>query len=157
MKKALITGITGQDGSYLAELLLEKGYEVHGIIRRASTFNTSRIDHLYRDPHVNGVRLFLHYGDLADSVQMVKLLYESKPDEIYNLGAQSHVRVSFDIPEYTAEVTGVGTIRLLEAVRKLGVRPRFYQASSSELYGNVREIPQRESTPFHPRSPYAAA
>jgi len=157
MKKALVTGITGQDGSYLADLLLSKGYEVHGIIRRASTFNTARINHLYQDPHVHGVRLFLHYGDLADSVQLVKLLYELQPDEIYNLGAQSHVRVSFDIPEYTADVTGVGTIRILEAIRKAGVRPRFYQASSSEMYGKVQEIPQTETTPFWPRSPYGAA
>src|ERR1700722_12798278 len=157
MKRALITGITGQDGSYLAELLLEKGYEVHGVIRRASTFNTGRIDHLYRDPHVNGVRLFLHYGDLADSVQLVKLLYELQPDEIYNLGAQSHVRVSFDIPEYTADITAVGTIRILEAIREAGVAPRFYQASSSEMYGKVQEVPQTETTPFWPRSPYGVA
>lgn len=156
-KKALITGITGQDGSYLADLLLEKGYEVHGIIRRASTFNTSRIDHLYQDPHVNGVKLFLHYGDLTDSVQMVKLLYNLQPDEIYHLAAQSHVRVSFDIPEYTADVTGTGTIRILEAIRESGVKPRFYQASSSEMYGKVREVPQTENTPFHPRSPYGCA
>src|SRR4030088_2237774 len=157
MKKALITGITGQDGSYLADLLLAKGYEVHGIIRRASTFNTSRIDHLYQDPHVNGVRLFLHYGDLADSVNLVKLLYQLKPDEIYNLAAQSHVRVSFDIPEYTSDVTAVGTIRILEAIREAGVLPRFYQASSSEMYGKVQAVPQTETTPFWPRSPYAVA
>ena len=159
MKKALITGITGQDGSYLAELLLEKDYEVHGIIRRASTFNTSRIDHLYRDPHVHGVRLFLHYGDLADSVQMVKLLYELRPDEVYNLGAQSHVRVSFDVPEYTSDVTGLGAIRILEAIRETGLaaKVRFYQASSSEMFGQVQEVPQTETTPFHPRSPYACA
>jgi GDPmannose 4,6-dehydratase len=157
MKKALITGITGQDGSYLADLLLAKGYEVHGIIRRASTFNTSRIDHLYQDPHVNGVRLFLHYGDLADSVNLVKLLYQLKPDEIYNLAAQSHVRVSFDIPEYTSDVTAVGTIRILEAIREAGVKPRFYQASSSEMYGKVQAVPQTETTPFWPRSPYAVA
>jgi GDPmannose 4,6-dehydratase len=157
MKRALITGITGQDGSYLADLLLQKDYEVHGIIRRASTFNTARIDHLYQDPHVHGVRLFLHYGDLSDSVNLVKLLYELKPDEIYHLAAQSHVRVSFDIPEYTADVTGVGTIRILEAIREAGVGCRFYQASSSEMYGKVREIPQTETTPFHPRSPYAVA
>jgi GDPmannose 4,6-dehydratase len=157
MKKALITGITGQDGSYLADLLVAKGYEVHGIIRRASTFNTARIDHLYQDPHVNGVRLFLHYGDLADSVNLTKLLYELQPDEVYNLGAQSHVRVSFDIPEYTADVTGVGTIRLLEAIRESGVNPRFYQASSSEMYGKVQEVPQTEKTPFWPRSPYGCA
>jgi len=157
MKKALITGITGQDGSYLADLLLAKGYEVHGIIRRASTFNTARIDHLYQDPHVHGVHLFLHYGDLADSVNLVKLLYDLKPDEIYHLGAQSHVRVSFDIPEYTADVTGIGTIRILEAVRETGVRTRFYQASSSEMFGKVQEVPQTETTPFWPRSPYGAA
>ena len=157
MKKALVTGITGQDGSYLADLLLAKGYEVHGIIRRASTFNTARIDHLYQDPHVNGVRLFLHYGDLSDSVSMTKLLYDLQPDEVYNLGAQSHVRVSFDIPEYTADVTGVGTIRILEAIRESGVKPRFYQASSSEMFGKVQEIPQKETTPFWPRSPYGCA
>src|SRR5436309_1588755 len=144
MKKALITGITGQDGSYLADLLLKKNYEVHGIIRRASTFNTSRIDHLYADPHVHGVRLFLHYGDLADSVNLVKLLYDLKPDEIYHLGAQSHVRVSFDIPEYTSDVTGVGTIRILEAIRETGLRSRFYQASSSEMFGKAQQVPQSE-------------
>ena len=157
MKKALITGITGQDGSYLADLLLEKGYEVHGIIRRASTFNTSRIDHLYADPHINGVRMFLHYGDLADSVNLVKLLYELKPDEIYHLGAQSHVRVSFDIPEYTSDVTGIGTIRILEAIREVGLRSRFYQASSSEMFGKAQTVPQNEKTPFWPRSPYGVA
>jgi GDPmannose 4,6-dehydratase len=157
MKKALITGITGQDGSYLAEILLEKGYEVHGIIRRASTFNTLRIDHLYTDPHINGVRMFLHYGDLSDSVNLVKLLYELKPDEIYHLGAQSHVRVSFDIPEYTSDVTGVGTIRILEAIRGAGLRPRFYQASSSEMFGKAQDVPQTEKTPFWPRSPYGIA
>jgi GDPmannose 4,6-dehydratase len=157
MKKALITGITGQDGSYLADLLLSKGYEVHGIIRRASTFNTARIDHLYQDSHVHGIHLFLHFGDLSDSVQLVKLLYELQPDEVYNLGAQSHVRVSFDIPEYTADITGVGTIRILEAIREAGVVPRFYQASSSEMYGKVQEVPQTEITPFWPRSPYGAA
>ena len=157
MKRALITGITGQDGSYLADFLLGKGYEVHGIIRRASTFNTSRIDHLYQDPHVHGVRLFLHYGDLADSVHLVKLLYSLQPDEIYHLGAQSHVRVSFEIPEYTADVTGIGTIRILEAVREAGVKPRFYQASSSEMFGKVQEVPQTERTPFWPRSPYGVA
>ena len=157
MKKALITGITGQDGSYLADLLVSKGYEVHGIIRRASTFNTARIDHLYQDPHVNGVRLFLHYGDLADAVNLTKLLYELQPDEVYNLGAQSHVRVSFDIPEYTADVTGVGTIRILEAIRESGVKPRFYQASSSEMFGKVQDVPQTETTPFWPRSPYGCA
>ena len=157
MKTALITGITGQDGSYLADLLLEKGYEVHGIIRRASTFNTARIDHLYADPHVNGVRMFLHYGDLSDSVNLVKLLYELKPDEIYHLGAQSHVRVSFDIPEYTSDVTGVGTIRILEAIREVGLRSRFYQASSSEMFGKAQQTPQTEKTPFWPRSPYGVA
>jgi GDPmannose 4,6-dehydratase len=157
MKRALITGITGQDGSYLADLLIAKGYEVHGIIRRASTFNTSRIDHLYQDPHVHGVHLFLHYGDLADSVQLVKLLYNLNPDEIYHLGAQSHVRVSFDIPEYTADVTGVGTIRILEAIREAGVKTRFYQASSSEMFGKVQAVPQIETTPFWPRSPYGVA
>jgi GDPmannose 4,6-dehydratase len=157
MKRALITGITGQDGSYLADLLLSKGYEVHGIIRRASSFNTARIDHLYQDPHVHGVRLFLHYGDLADSVNLVKLLYSLQPDEVYHLGAQSHVRVSFDIPEYTADVTGIGTIRILDAIREAGVRTRFYQASSSEMFGKVQEVPQTEKTPFWPRSPYGVA
>lgn len=157
MKKALITGITGQDGSYLAELLLEKGYEVHGIIRRASTFNTSRINHLYTDPHINGVRLFLHYGDLADSTNLIKLLYNLQPDEIYHLAAQSHVRVSFDIPEYTADVTALGTIRILEAIKEVGIKTKFYQASSSEMFGKVQSIPQGESTPFYPRSPYAFA
>lgn len=157
MKKALITGITGQDGSYLAELLLAKGYEVHGIIRRASTFNTGRIDHLYQDPHVNGVKLFLHYGDIADSTSLIKLLYRVQPDEIYHLGAQSHVRVSFDIPEYTGDVTGLGTTRLLEAIRETGLGSKFYQASSSEMFGKVQEVPQREATPFYPRSPYGAA
>jgi GDPmannose 4,6-dehydratase len=157
MKKALITGITGQDGSYLADLLLEKGYEVHGIIRRASTFNTSRIDHLYADPHVNGVRMFLHYGDLSDSVNLVKLLYDLKPDEIYHLGAQSHVRVSFDIPEYTSNVTGVGTIRILEAIREAELPSRFYQASSSEMFGKTQQVPQTEKTSFWPRSPYGVA
>ncbi|PXA03176.1 GDP-mannose 4,6-dehydratase [Coraliomargarita sinensis] len=159
MKKALITGITGQDGSYLAEFLIEKGYEVHGIIRRASTFNTDRIDHLYNDPHIHGTKLFLHYGDLADGVQMVKLLYALKPDEIYHLGAQSHVRVSFDVPEYTGDVTGLGTLRILEAIREVGLdnKCRFYQASSSEMFGLVHEVPQTETTPFHPRSPYGCA
>ncbi|EDY80944.1 GDP-mannose 4,6-dehydratase [Verrucomicrobiia bacterium DG1235] len=159
MKKALITGITGQDGSYLAELLLAKGYEVHGVIRRASTFNTDRIDHLYQDPHVNGVKLFLHYGDLADSVQMVKLLYDLQPDEIYNLGAQSHVRVSFDVPEYTGDVVGVGAVRILEAIREANLvkKTKFYQASSSEMFGKVQEVPQTEDTPFWPRSPYGCA
>lgn len=157
MTKALITGITGQDGSYLAELLLDKGYEVHGIIRRASTFNTGRIDHLYKDPHLNGVRLFLHYGDTADSTNLLKLIYSIQPDEIYHLAAQSHVRVSFDIPEYTADVTGLSTIRILEAIRQTGVKSKFYQASSSEMFGKVMEVPQRETTPFCPRSPYGAA
>jgi GDPmannose 4,6-dehydratase len=157
VKKALITGITGQDGSYLAELLLEKDYEVHGIIRRASSFNTGRIDHLYQDPHVNGVHLFLHYGDIADSTNLIKLLYRVQPDEVYHLAAQSHVRVSFDIPEYTGDVTGLATIRILEAIRETGLNARFYQASSSEMFGKVTEIPQRETTRFHPRSPYGAA
>src|SRR6202795_5023193 len=157
MKRALITGITGQDGSYLAELLLNKGYEVHGIIRRASSFNSGRIDHLYQDRHTRGVKLFLHYGDLSDSVNLVKLLYDLKPDEIYHLAAQSHVRVSFDIPEYTADVTGVGPIRILEAIRETEVKTRFYQASSSEMYGKVQEVPQTETTPFWPRSPYGVA
>lgn len=159
MKIAFVTGITGQDGSYLAELLLEKGYEVHGVIRRSSSFNTERIDHLYQDPHIMGVRLFLHYGDLADSVRLTKLLYEIKPDEVYHLGAQSHVRVSFDIPEYTGDVTALGTVRLLDAILETGIQKkvRFYQASSSELFGKVAESPQRETTPFHPRSPYAVA
>jgi GDPmannose 4,6-dehydratase len=157
MKKALITGITGQDGSYLAELLLAKGYEVHGIIRRASTFNTGRIDHLYRDPHINDVRLFLHYGDIADATNLIKLLYRIQPDEVYHLAAQSHVRVSFDIPEYTGDVTALSTIRILEAIRETGVTSKFYQASSSEMFGKVLEVPQRESTPFHPRSPYGVA
>jgi GDPmannose 4,6-dehydratase len=156
-RKALITGITGQDGSYLADLLLEKGYEVHGIIRRASTFNTSRIDHLYQDPHVNGVRLFLHYGDICDSTNLIKLLYQLQPDEVYHLAAQSHVRVSFDIPEYTADTTAVGTVRILEAIRESGLKSRFYQASSSEMFGKVQETPQRETTPFYPRSPYGCA
>ena len=156
-KKAFITGITGQDGSYLAELLLNKGYEVHGIIRRASTFNTDRIDALYQDPHVNGVRLFLHYGDIADSTNLIKLLYRLRPDEVYHLAAQSHVRVSFDIPEYTGDVTALGTIRILEAIRETGVPSRFYQASSSEMFGKAQAVPQRETTPFYPRSPYAAA
>ena len=159
MKKALITGITGQDGSYLAELLLSKGYEVHGIIRRASTFNTSRIDHIYRDPHSTDNRLFLHYGDLTDSVALVKLLYELQPDEIYNLGAQSHVRVSFDVPESTGDIVGLGTQRILEAIRetRLIEKVRFYQASSSEMFGKVQAVPQNETTPFWPRSPYACA
>lgn len=156
-KVALITGITGQDGSYLAELLLEKGYTVHGIIRRASTFNTSRIDHLYEDPHVNGVKLFLHYGDMGDSSNLMRIVYEVKPDEVYNLAAQSHVRVSFDSPEFTGDVDALGTMRLLEAIRMSGVKTRFYQASTSELYGKVQEVPQKETTPFYPRSPYAVA
>ncbi len=157
MKKALITGITGQDGSYLAELLLEKGYEVHGIIRRASTFNTGRIDHLYRDPHLTRVRFFLHYGDMSDSTNLIKLLYRVQPDEVYHLAAQSHVRVSFDIPEYTGDVSGLSAVRILEALRETGLKARFYQASSSEMFGKVMEVPQRETTPFYPRSPYGAA
>lgn len=155
-KRALITGITGQDGSYLAELLLEKGYEVHGIIRRASTFNTARIDHLYNDPHIAGTRLFLHYGDLSDGTRLVTLLEQVQPDEVYNLGAQSHVRVSFDEPEYTGNSTGLGSIRLLEAIRMVGLQCRFYQASSSEMFG-ATPPPQNEETPFYPRSPYGAA
>lgn len=159
MKRAFITGITGQDGSYLAELLLAKGYEVHGMIRRSSSFNTQRIDHLYQDPHVLDVKLFLHYGDLADAGRLTKLIYDIAPDEIYHLGAQSHVRVSFDIPEYTANIVALGTIRLLESIRSAGMekKVRFYQASSSELYGLAQEVPQKETTPFHPRSPYAVA
>lgn len=157
MKRALITGITGQDGSYLAELLLAKGYEVHGVVRRSSTFNTERIDHIYRDPHERGVHLYLHYGDLSDGSSLQSIVGTVQPDEIYNLGAQSHVRVSYEIPEYTGEITGLGTVRLLEATRKSGLACRFYQATSSEVYGKVAEIPQRETTPFHPRSPYAAA
>ena len=156
-KRALITGITGQDGSFLAELLLEKGYEVYGIIRRSSSFNTDRIDHLYQDPHEPNTRLRLVYGDLNDSSSLNTILRQIQPDEIYNLGAQSHVRVSFDVPEYTGEVTGLGTVRLLEAVREVGIRPKFYQASSSELYGKVAEVPQTERTPFYPRSPYGCA
>ena len=158
MKKALITGITGQDGSYLAELLLSKGYEVHGLIRRASTFNTRRIDHVYHDPHGNGetVHLYLHYGDVAAPDSLLDVIYNTRPDEIYHLAAQSHVRVSFDMPEYTGDVTGLGTIRILEAVRKSGINARFYQASSSEMYGSAQP-PQNEKTPFEPRSPYAAA
>jgi len=157
VKRALVTGITGQDGSYLAELLLEKSYEVHGIIRRASTFNTKRIDHIYQDPHINGVKLFLHYGDLTDGSNLARLLASIEPYEIYNLAAQSHVRVSFDVPEYTGDVVALGTTRLLEAIREVGIKPRFYQASSSELYGLVQETPQSETTPFYPRSPYAVA
>ena len=156
--KALITGITGQDGSYLAEFLLAKGYDVYGIIRRSSSFNTARIDGIYQDPHTSGARLHLVYGDLNDASSLNKILRDVQPDEIYNLGAQSHVRVSFDIPEYTAEVGALGALRLLEAIRETGLqKTRFYQASSSELYGKVQEIPQRETTPFYPRSPYAAA
>jgi len=156
MRKALITGITGQDGSYLAELLLSKGYEVHGLIRRASTFNTERIDHLYLDPHSTGAKLFLHYGDLSDSSQITNLIYNIRPDEIYNLGAQSHVRVSFDMPDYTGEITGLGLTKILEAIRKSGIRTKFYQASSSEMFG-ATPPPQDERTPFYPRSPYAVA
>ena len=156
MKKALITGITGQDGSYLAELLLSKGYEVHGIIRRASTFNTGRIDHIYMDPHEKGVKLFLHYGDLADSGQLTEIIYNIKPDEIYHVGAQSHVMVSFEIPEYTGDITALGTIRILEAIKRSGTNAKFYQASSSEMFG-ASPPPQNEKTPFYPRSPYAAA
>ena len=154
--KALITGITGQDGSYIAELLLQKGYEVHGLIRRSSTFNTDRIDHIYQDPHIPGIKLHLHYGDLSVSGQMADLIYNIQPDEIYHLGAQSHVRVSFDMPEYTGDVTGLGTVRLLEAIRKTGVKTKFYQASSSEMFG-CAPAPQNEQTPFEPRSPYSAA
>ena len=156
-RRALIIGITGQDGSFLTELLLEKGYEVHGVIRRSSTFNTDRIDHLYQDSHEPGTRLRLVYGDLTDSSSLNSILRQVNPDEIYNLGAQSHVRVSFDIPEYTGDVTGLGTVRVLEAIRDLGIRPKFYQASSSELFGKVVETPQRETTPFYPRSPYGCA
>ena len=159
VKKALITGITGQDGSYLAELLLEKGYEVHGIKRRASSFNTQRIDHIYQDPHQPAPRMILHYGDLADTSNLTRIIRETEPDEVYNLGAQSHVAVSFESPEYTADIDAIGTLRLLEAIRFLGLqeKTRFYQASTSELYGLVQEVPQRETTPFHPRSPYAVA
>jgi GDPmannose 4,6-dehydratase len=159
MKKALITGVTGQDGAYLAEFLLEKGYEVHGIKRRASSFNTDRIDHLYQDPHEQGRRFILHYGDLTDSTNLIRVVQQVQPDEIYNLGAQSHVAVSFESPEYTANADGIGTLRLLEAIRFLGLdrTTRFYQASTSELFGLVQEVPQRESTPFHPRSPYGVA
>ena len=157
-KKALITGITGQDGSYLAELLLEKGYEVHGLIRRASNFNTHRIDHIYKDPHKHNGRLFLHFGDLSDGSNLNRILSKIQPDEIYHLGAQSHVRVSFDIPEYTADVTGLGTIRILDAMREVGLsKTRFYQASSSEMFGKALEIPMKETAPFYPRSPYGAA
>ncbi len=158
-KRALITGVTGQDGSYLAQLLLEKGYEVHGIKRRASSFNTDRIDHLYQDPHASSVRFYLHYGDLTDSTNLIRIIQQVQPDEIYNLAAQSHVAVSFETPEYTANADAIGTLRLLEAIRILGhgERTRFYQASTSEMYGLVQEIPQRESTPFYPRSPYGVA
>lgn len=156
MKKALITGITGQDGSYLADFLLYQGYEVHGIIRRASTFNTQRIEHLYQDPHSPEARLFLHYGDLADSEQLTNMIYNIQPDEIYHLGAQSHVRVSFDIPEYTGAITGIGTVRILEAIKRSGIKTKFYEASSSEMFGSTPP-PQDESSPFRPRSPYAAA
>jgi GDPmannose 4,6-dehydratase len=154
-KKALITGITGQDGSYLAELLLSRGYEVHGIVRRVSTFNRGRLDNVWSDPQLSGTRLFLHYGDLGESGSLTRLLFSVQPDEIYNLGAQSHVRVSFDSPEYTFDVNATGTLRLLEAIRDANLKPRFYQASSSEMYGKVRQIPQTEETPFYPRSPYA--
>ena len=159
MKKALITGITGQDGSYLAEFLLEKGYEVHGIKRRASSFNTARVDHLYRDPHEQDVRFFMHYGDLTDTANLIRIIQETQPDEIYNLAAQSHVKVSFETPEYTANTDGLGTLRILEAIRilKLEEKARFYQASTSELFGKVQEIPQKETTPFYPRSPYGVA
>ena len=156
-RKALITGITGQDGSYLAEFLLAKGYEVHGIIRRASTFNTGRLDTIYDDPHSGSARLILHYGDLADASALSRLLGKIQPDEIYNLAAQSHVRVSFDTPEYTTDITATGAVRLLEAIRETGIRPRYYQASSSEMYGKVQEVPQTEKTPFYPRSPYGCA
>jgi GDPmannose 4,6-dehydratase len=159
MKKAIITGITGQDGSYLAELLLDKGYEVHGIKRRSSSFNTDRIDHIYQDPHTDNKRFILHYGDLSDSSNLTRILKEVQPDEVYNLGAQSHVAVSFESPEYTADVDALGTLRILEAIRLLGLqkKTRFYQASTSELFGEVQETPQKETTPFYPRSPYAAA
>lgn len=156
-KTALITGITGQDGSYLAELLLEKGYEVHGIVRRSSTFNTGRIDHIFQDPHTKKANLFLHYGDLTDSSNLSRLIETIQPDEIYNLGAQSHVRVSFDMPEYTGDVVGLGTLRLLDAIRESGVKTKIYQASSSEMYGMVQKVPQDEDTPFYPRSPYGVA
>ena len=159
MKRALITGITGQDGSYLTEFLLDKGYEVHGIKRRSSSFNTQRLDHLYQDPHIENVNLKLHYGDLTDSSNLTRIIKDIEPDEVYNLGAQSHVAVSFDSPEYTADVDAMGTLRMLEAIRFLNLenKTRFYQASTSELYGLVQETPQRETTPFYPRSPYAVA
>lgn len=155
--KALISGISGQDGSYLAELLLQNGYEVHGIIRRSSSFNTGRINHLYQDPHIMGVKLFLHYGDLSDASSLARLIEKIVPDEIYNLAAQSHVRVSFDVPEYTADIVGLGSVRILEALRETKIRSRFYQASSSEMFGKVQETPQKETTPFYPRSPYGCA
>jgi GDPmannose 4,6-dehydratase len=159
MKKALITGVTGQDGAYLSEFLLKKGYEVHGIKRRSSLFNTQRIDHLYQDPHINNRHFVLHYGDLTDSTNLIRIIQEVKPDEIYNLGAQSHVKVSFESPEYTSNADAVGALRLLEAIRLLGLeqKTKYYQASTSELYGMVQEIPQTEKTPFYPRSPYAVA
>jgi len=157
MKKALITGITGQDGSYLAELLIEKGYEVHGLVRRSSSFNTSRIDHLFKDTHQEDAKLFLHFGDLSDGSNISRLIEKIEPCEIYHLGAQSHVRVSFDIPEYTGDVTGLGTLRILDAIRESGVKAKFYQASSSEMFGKVMEVPQSEETPFYPRSPYGCA
>ena len=157
MKKAIITGITGQDGSYLAELLLDKGYEVHGIKRRASSLNTQRVDHIYQDLHEENVSFFLHYGDLTDSSNLTRILKEVQPDEVYNLAAQSHVKISFDTPDYTTDVTAVGAVRLLEAIRSAGIKTRYYQASSSEMFGKVRETPQTETTPFHPRSPYACA
>jgi len=156
-KKALITGVTGQDGSYLAEFLLKKGYEVHGIIRRASTFNTSRIEHIYKDPHILNVSFFLHYGDLSDGSNISRLIKKINPDEIYNLGAQSHVRVSFDIPEYTADIDALGTLRILDAIRENEIKCKFYQASSSEMFGLIQEVPQKETTPFYPRSPYGVS
>lgn len=156
-KKALVTGITGQDGSYLAEFLLDKGYEVHGIIRRSSSFNTRRIDHIFQDPHMANKRLFLYYGDLSDSTNLSRIIEKTKPDEIYHLGAQSHVRISFDIPEYTGDVTGLGTLRILDSIKELGIKTKFYQASSSEMFGKAKEVPQNETTPFHPRSPYGCS
>jgi len=156
-KKALVTGITGQDGSYLAELLLQKGYEVHGIIRRASSFNTGRLDPIYADPHTDKARLHLHYGDMSDASALARLVGHIQPEEVYNLAAQSHVRVSFDSPEYTTDITATGAVRLLEAIRETGIKPRFYQASSSEMFGKVAEVPQRETTPFYPRSPYGCS
>lgn len=156
-KKALITGITGQDGSYLSELLLQKGYEVHGIIRRSSSFNTGRIDHLYNDPEILGKKLFLHYGDLTDTSNLNRILERTQPSEIYNLAAQSHVKVSFELPEYTAEVDAIGTVRFLDAIRDVGIKPKFYQASTSELFGKAQQVPQNEQTPFYPRSPYGVA